>query len=159
MIARALVLFVGLAATAGAQIGPPEAERSRPTTGQRILLVAGAVGGGLLVGVTLPPAAPVGIAAGTYATGAALGLDPSVGPVLVDTAIGTAVAVGVAMVSYYALTEVAGADGDLSASLGTAALGLFVGSATTGVLCGLRVVPLAAPTGERGVGLRLGITL
>lgn len=64
------------------------------------MIVAGAVGGGFLVGVAFPPAAPLGVAAGTYGSSAALGLDPSLGEVVVDTALGTLVGASAGMLWY-----------------------------------------------------------
>ena len=155
---RLLVVSCIIAAAAHAQERP----RERPTTGQRVVLVLGAVGGGLTAGF-VGPFVPVPVALATFGTSAALGLHPSVGGVLVDTAAGTLVGAVVAVGTHTALTEIGGAPGDLGTALGSFALGVAAGSVTTGLVHGARVhvapAALAAATGERGVGLALRLGL
>ena len=172
-----LALISSLAA-ASASAQPPAAptdshqtltEAGVPTTGERVLLVVGA-GGGALVTLWTGPGALLGAGLGTYATSAALGLRPTVGGALLDTAVGTGVAVGVYWVTILAVVEVGGAPHALGTDLGSAALGLAAGAAAMGwvhgerlarLRSGARVAPvvLRAPTGERTPGLSLRVGL
>ncbi len=149
---RTLLLLALWATSAEAQPAPP-------TAGQRVLLVTGAVAGGLVTAGLVGPFVPITVAAATYGTSAALGLRPTVGGVLLDTAIGTAVGVGVGVATYAYVTEVQGADADLSASLGSALTGLVAGAAVTGAVHGVRLAALRAPTGGQAVGLRVIVGL
>ena len=166
---RPLILLALLAATSASAQAP---EPRVPTTGDRVLIVAGAVGGGLLLAPVGGPFAPVGVAVATYGTSAALGFDPTVVGVLLQSMTGTLVGVGTTYVVYGLATGVGGADGDLSTAVGALLAGFLVGAATTGVLHGrdlaaradggaVSVVPaaLAAPTGERTMGLSLRVGL
>ena len=152
---------------------PAQAQDQRPTTGQRIVLVGGAAVGGLAVGL-VGPFVPVTVAAATYGTSAALGLDPSLRGVVLDTALGTAVGAAAGTATFVYWTEVEGYDADLGTSLGSffvtvAAGSVATGSVATGLIHGARVrVPagvtlapaaLAAPTGERTTGLSLRLSL
>ena len=158
MAVRLLLLSVLVALSAQAQERP----RERPTTGQRVILVLGSTAGGLTAGF-VGPFVPVSVAATTYATSAALGFDPAVGGVLVDTAIGTAVGVGVMVATRAYLVEVADAESGFSVDIGSFFVGVAAGSVATGVVHGARVrlapAALAAPTGERSTGLSLRVRL
>ena len=113
----------------------------------------------------------LGAGAGTYLASGELGLGPTVGGVLIDTAVGAAVGYGVGAGTLFVLTEVAGAPSDLSTGIFSLSVGLAAGSAAVGVAHGVRltllrsdaveVAPaaLAAPTGERVAGLRLRVGL
>ena len=156
-----LALFAPLVAAAQA---PGAVDLRGPTTGQRALLVAGAVGGGWATAVTLPPAAPLGVIAGTYYTGRLLGLDAAVHHVLIDAAIGGAVGYGAGAGLYLYWTEVEGLDGDLSTGLGSMAFGLTVGAVTTALLYDgtqpvrLAPVTLRQPDGAaHGLAIRVGL--
>ena len=164
---RSVLLLALLAASAPAQ----DARPGPPTTGQRVVLVGGALAGGVLA----LPAGPfllLGAGAGTYVASSALRLDPTVGGVVVDTAVGAAVGVATGAAVLYAVTEVGGVEEDLSVSIGSVLVGLVMGSAATGAAHGVRltllrsgdgveVAPaaLAAPMGERVAGLRLRVGL
>ncbi|PAP75251.1 hypothetical protein [Rubrivirga marina] len=162
-MSRALLLIVLLAASARAQVAPPRA----PTGGDRMWLVAGALAGG----VVASPAGPfllIGAGAGAYVASALLDLDPTIGGVVLDTAVGTGVAILVGAGTYGVLTEVAGAEGDLSTSIGSVLVGLAVGSAAIGVSHGVRLATLRmetapallrTPAGGPPPGLTLSISL
>ena len=159
---RLLILSLALLAAWPAQA------QERPTTGQRIALVGGAAVGGLAVGL-VGPFVPVTVAAATYGTSAALGLDPSLRGVVLDTALGTAVGVAAGTATFVYWTQVEGYDADLGTSLGSFFVAVAAGSVATGVIHGVRVrVPtgvtlaptaLAAPTGGRTTGLSLRVSL
>ncbi|GAB5536962.1 MAG: hypothetical protein Rubg2KO_32110 [Rubricoccaceae bacterium] len=137
-------------------------ETRGPTSGQRVLLVVGALGGGWATAVTLGPAAPLGVVAGTYWTGRALGLDASVKSILIDAAIGGAVGYGAGAGLYFYWTVVEGLDGDLSTGLGSAAFGLTVGAVATALLYGgtqqIELVPVTLRQPD-GTAQRLSIHL
>ena len=155
---RLLALSCLIAGSAQAQERPHQT----PTTNDRVVLVLGATAGVLTVPLTGPFAIGV-VALTTYGTSRSLGLDPTVGGVLIDTALGMALGAGAGYATYGYLTQVAGSDADLSAALGSAFVGLVVGSVATGVIHGARVqvapAALAAPTGERTTGLSLRVGL
>lgn len=117
-----------------------------PTAGQRVLVVAGAVGGALTVG-SIGPFAPLAIGAATYGTSAALGLRPTVGGVALDTAVGVAVGVAGYATTVVYLTEVQG----YAPEFGVDVAGLVVGLAVAAAL--------VAPTGERAAGLSVRVGL
>ena len=155
----ALVVLLSASAVAAQPAAPG------PTRGQRTVLVAGALAGGATLGIALFPAAPLGVATGVYLTGRALGLDASVGDVVVDAGIGTVVGVVVAYGTGYALRQASGSEGS---GLGEVffALGVGVGAiaVTTAFLYDGRAVTvapaaLAAPTGERAAGLSVRVGL
>ena len=134
-----------------------------PTAGERVVLVIGALGGAGLVGIVLPPAAPLGVVAGTYAMGRSLGFDGSLGGVVVDAAVGGAVGFGVGVATLYVVS-----DGETGSGLGealfAAGAGLVAGAVTTALLYdGRRVevapAALAAPGGDRAPGLALRVRL
>ena len=162
-----LVLIALLAVSAQAQDAAPPT----PSRGQHVLLVGGALAGGVLA-LPTGPFLVLGAGVGTYATSAALGLRPTVGGVLIDTAVGTGVGLAAGGAVLYAVTEIGGVQEDLSVSIGSLVVGLVVGSAAVGASHGVRlallraeapveVAPavLAAPTGEAGPGLRLTVGL
>ena len=157
LLAAAAVLFA--AAPAVGQAAPP-AQRG-PTAGERVLIVAGALGGGFVPSTVFPEAAPLGVVVGAYGVGRFLGFDASLGSVAVDGAIGTAVGLGVGTVAVYAL------DGgsDLGAALVAVGLGFTAGAVTTALLYGgqkaVAVAPAAfeAPGGERAAGVALRVVL
>jgi len=158
--------LVGLAAPAHAQGAPPRA----PTGGERAALVASALAG---AAVALPtgPFLIVGAGVRTYAASALLDLDPTVGGVLIDTAVGAGVAVAVGGGTLWLVTEAGGADPDLSASIGSVFVGLAAGSAAVGAVHGARlawlradavgVAPtaLAVPGGGPSPGLSFSVSL
>lgn len=162
---RSIPLFALLAVSASAQVAP-----RAPTASDRVVLVAGALAGGV---VTVPagPFLLVGAGAGTYVASTALGLGPTVGGVLIDTAVGTAIGYGAFAGTLFVFTEVAGYPSDLGTGIFSVVTGLAVGSAAIGAAHGVRlallrvdtveVTPaaLAAPTGERGVGMRVRVGL
>ena len=160
---RVLVLAVlaSLAAPSFGQAAPP-ADRG-PTPGHRVALAVGALGGGFLVAIVVPPAAPLGVVAGTYGMGRSLGFDASFGSVVVDAAVGGAVGFGVGAATLYVVS-----DGETGSGLGealfSAAAGLAAGAVTTAMLYDGRrveVAPavLAVPGGDRAPGLALRVRL
>lgn len=164
-MSRAVFLFALLAASASAQVAPPRA----PTGGERALLVAGALAGGV---AALPtgPFLIVGAGVGTYAASELLGLGPTVGGVLLDTAVGVGVAAAASGVVGYTLVHVAGYPSEFGTDITALFTGLFVGSAAIGVAHGarlawlraddVRVAPaaLAVPGGRPSPGLTLSVT-
>ena len=124
-----------LSVSAQAQDAAPRS----PTTGQRVVLVVAAVGGGVVTVPFIGPFAPVGVAAATYGTSAALGFGPSLRGVALDTAYGALIGTGTGMGVYLLATEVGGADNDFGAMLGAGAIGLVVGAAATGYWHGRRI--------------------
>ena len=152
-----------LAAASHAQTAAPPEPR-RPNVGERALIVVGALGGGFVTAYVLGPVAPLGAVAGTYGTGRLLGFETSLGSVAVGAAAGTAVAVGVGSAAYYVTTEVQGYDADLSAAIGSAALGLAAGAVATALLYDGRRVEVAPAVlavlgGDRAPGLALRVRL
>ncbi len=131
------VLGLALLATAASAQDTP---RPVPTTGERVVLVVGAVGGGALT-LFAGPGALLGAGAATFGTSAALGLSPTLGGALLDTAVGTVVAVGTYHVSVLLMTA-GGAPHDISVDFGSALIGLAIGSATMGLAHGVRLAAL-----------------
>lgn len=174
----AVLLLALLATSASAQVAP-----TRPDLGARVLLVGGALAGGVgavggaygllgqdadaPLGVALLVAAyPVGMTLGTVAVAEALGLDAPLGRTAQDALLGSVAGalVGV-MVGAAAggVVILAGDDWGLLAAL----IGLGVGAATASATSSgvtirrVRVAPaaLAAPTGERTTGLTVALDL
>ena len=150
---RLAVLALLLISLAGATSAQPEAsEPARvPTTSDRLILVGSAFAGG----VVASPGGPfliLGAGVGTYAASRALSLDPTLGGVLLDTAVGAGVGWAVGGAAFLVLSEVAG-NADLSASLGSVFVGLAVASAATGVSHGVRLAWLRSDRVEAAPGV------
>ena len=164
-LALLLVLVASSAHAQDALVPDSPTDVRGPTAGQRVLLVAGAVGGGVASGVVFFPVAPLGAIAGAYGTGRVLGLDaPSPSSILVDAAISTGVgyAAGAGMLAYLTLVE--GYDADLSVGLGSIAFGFVAGAATMGLLydatrpVDLAPVTLRQPDGSaHGLAIQIGL--
>ncbi len=159
-----LVLVAVLAASAAhAQNGPHPV----PSTGDRWLLVGGAVAG-LLPVAFAGPFAVVTVGATTYATSAALGLSPTLGGVVLDTAVGTGVAIVVMTATGAAIYRQTGTS-DLGTAVFSALVGGVVGAGATGAVHGARLawlrsaeaapVVLAVPDGEPVLGLAVAVGL
>lgn len=153
---RLALLFLCLSTSVQAQDQPPT---SRPTAGERVVLVAGSLGGGAVVGVALGPAAPLGIAAGTYGAARLLGLDVSGGDLLVETALGTLVGVGTTAGTYWIITEVSPRAESLGLALTSIAVGVTAAAVTTALRVDAQPAVLTAPTGEPAPGLSLRVGL
>lgn len=156
---RILLLTVALCAvtpTRAQDVGP---DRQRPTTGQRVLLVTGAVAGGVLTAGLVGPFVPIPVAAATYGTSAALGLRPTVGGVVLDTAAGTVFGICVYAATVYYITEVEGHPHEFGVDITGFLAGVVVGSAATGAVHGVRLAMLRGPDGDRapGLSIRLGL--
>ena len=156
-----LALALCLAAPAFAQGAAPV-----PTAGERVILVAGALGGGAVSVWALGPFATLGAGAATYATSAALGLDPTAGGVLLDTAAGTAVGYAAFAGTLFYFTEVEGLPADFGTSITALVAGLAVGSAAVGAVHGVRLARVRAspaamptPTGEPALALTVRVRL
>lgn len=131
---------------------------SAQSVGQAVVLVAGGVGGGLVltnvaIVVPLPVVFPAGVALGVYGTGRLLGIDASLRNTLGDAVSGMVVG----SAAGYAVYLLAGSpySGDLGAALHIAA-GAVVGSVAWSV-ADVRAEPavLRTPGGERVAGLAL----
>ena len=138
---------------------PPEAEARRIPLGERTLLVTGAVGGGFGSAALVGPFAPVGSVAGLYLMGRALGLDASLKSVLGDAAWGAGAGALAGYGTFGYLTLIEGRDADISVGLGSAAVGLLVGSVTAAMLYDAAPVVLTTPDGEVVPGLTLRVGL
>ena len=132
---------------------------SGATTGERAVVVAGALGGGLVVGAVAGPLAPLGIAGGTYGAARLLDLDVPRGDLAVQTAIGTLVGAGVAVGTYWVTTEVHPQAESLGLALTSLAVGVSAAAVTTALRVEARPTMLATPTGESAPGVSLQLTL
>ena len=145
------LLAVLLAPSVGAQGAPS------PTPSDRAVLVGGALVGAVATSWS-GPFMLASAGAGTYVASAALGLDPTLGGVVLDTAVGTGVALVTSMAVFHAVTEVGGQPSDPSTAVGSLLTGIAVGSAAVGVAHGVRLAALRAPTGT-APGLAVTVAL
>jgi hypothetical protein len=160
------LLAAAASAPAAAQDAPPDPPR--PPAAQRAALVAGGVVGGVvLVAVVSPTAAtalglvltaaalPVGAAGGVHLAGRALGLEGSFQSGVGRATLGFGVAVAAASALVWASGLVPGSDGPCD----VACTPQLVAGAAGVVTVFVGPAALAAPTGERALGLRLRVGL
>lgn len=132
---------------------PPPAS---PSGKERVLIAVGALGGGVLVGLAVPPAAPFGVAAGAYATGQALGVDAALADVALVSLVATGVGIA-AVVGTLVVLEGLGSD-ELAAALTAGGVGLVTMAGVVGARYPLRPAALAAPGRAPAPGLALHLS-